>query len=186
MLLMSITLCSSTKEVQTITKPVHQTKPVIPGWVSVDFVIDSEYISKHRGNLAENYDEFVGDLFDNGLNLKNTGWLKPTYGNQNLLWTTDSELGNHRQQMLLKSTEEFKSDALELINDTIQITKVNWYYVGLIDKIRGVGSASFQSYVFVCKGSSFEASVFYWGDGLNIQPHKNKCVIELLTKLSSQ
>lgn len=32
----------------------------------------------------------------------------------------------------------------------------------------------------------FEASVFYWGDGLNIQAHMNESVIKFLTKLSSQ
>ena len=60
------------------------------------FFLDPDYISKHRGSLADNYDEFVGELFDDGLGIINTGWLKPAYGNQNLIRTLDPDFGERR------------------------------------------------------------------------------------------
>ena len=181
----TINACSFTKGTQSTWKQSRYTTPVVPGWVPVVFRIEPDYISTHRGRLAEIYDEFVGGLFDDGLRVKDTGWLKPTYGNQNLLWTLDSDFGNRRQQSLLKSKEEFQSGTYEFTNGFIDVANFSWNYVGYTDKTLGAGSAAFQSFIFVCRGSSSGASVFYWGEGMAIQPQESQSVKELLSELSS-
>lgn len=176
--------CSVTKGTQSTWKQSRNTTPVVPGWVPVVFGIESDYISANRGHLSEIYDEFVGGLFDDGLSLNNTGWLKPTYGNRNLLWTLDSDIGGRRQESLLKSKEEFPSETYAFANGVVDVTNSGWKYVGYIDKTNGAGSAAFQSYIFVCRGSSSGASVFYWGDGTAIRPQDNESIKELLSELS--
>lgn len=177
--------CSFTKGKQTKGTQSRYTTPVVPGWVHVDFGIEPGYISTHRGRLAEVYDEYVGGLFDDDLKMKDTGWLKPTYGNRNLLWTLDSDIGKNRQQSLLKSKEEFQSDTYEFTNGLLDVANRSWNYVGYTDKTLGAGSAAFQSFIFIFRGSS-GASVFYWGEGTAIQPQESQSVKDLLSELSSQ
>jgi hypothetical protein len=81
---------------------------------------------------------------------------------------------------------EFQSDTYEFKNDSIEASSRSWTYVGYIDKTHGTGSEAFQSFVFVCEGSSSGVSVFYWGDGMALQPQENQSVKQLLSKLSSQ
>lgn len=181
----NINACSFSKGTQSIWTQSRYTTPVVPGWVHVIFGTDPDYISMHRGQLAEIYDEIVGGLFDDGLRMKDTGWLKPTYGNRNLLWTLDSDFGNRRQRSLLKSKEEFQSDTYEFTNGFIDVANLSWKYVGYTDKTIGAGSAAFQSFIFVCQGSSSGVSVFYWGEGIAIQPQEIQSVKDLLTELSS-
>lgn len=182
----NISSCYSSKQTQPIGEQICYKEPIVPGWVPVEFGIKNDYILKHRGHLEEIYDEFVGRLFDDGLKLEGTGWLKPTYGNQNLLWTFDSDLGYRHQRLLLKSKEKFQSDTYEFTNDSIEISNNSWKYVGFADKTLGTNSQSFQSFIFVCRGASKGVSVFYWGDGMAMQPQESQSVKELLTELSCQ
>jgi hypothetical protein len=177
--------CSFTGGTQVTLSQSRPTAPVVPGWVRVVFGIESDHILMHRGRLAETYDEYVGGLFDDGLSVNDTGWLKPTYGNRNLLWTLDTDIGRQRQQSLLKSKDEFPPDTYAFANGVVDVANSNWTYVGYIDKTSGAGSAAFQSFIFVCKGSSSGASVFYWGDGTAILPQENNSIQELLSELSS-
>jgi hypothetical protein len=177
--------CSITKETQSTWKQSLCPTPVVSGWVPVVFGVESDYIATNRGRLSEIYDEFVGGLFDDGLSRGKTGWLKPTYGNRNLLWTLDSDIGNRRQQSLLKSIEEFPSETYEFANGVVNVSNSSWKYVGYMDKTNGTGSAAFLSFIFICRGSTTGASVFYWGDGMAIQPQANKSVKELLSEISS-
>lgn len=177
--------CSITKGKQSTWKQTRYSTPVVSGWVPVVFGVESDYITTNRGRLSEIYDEFVGGLFDDGLSIDKTGWLKPTYGNLNLLWTLDTDIGSRRQQSLFKSREEFPSDTFEFADGVVSVSNSIWKYVGYKDKTNGAGSAAFLSFIFIHRGSSTGASVFYWGDGTAIQPQKNKSVKELLSKISS-
>lgn len=157
----------------------------VAGWIPVGFSINASYVDRHRGGLSQNYDEFVGGLFDDGLQLQDAGWLKPTYGNQNLLWTLNSSLGSLRQKMLQDSIKEFESNTFQFKSGSISVGNTQWKFSGYIDKAQGSGSAAFQSFIFVCAESSPGVSVFYWGDGVALEPQNTAGLKELLSKVSS-
>ena len=154
--------------------------PVIPGWMYVAF-IDPEATSRNRIKLAEFDGEFFGPLFEDGLKIDDTGWLKPAYGNRNLLWTLDSGIGNRRQQAILESREKFSSSLYDFTDGIIEIAEHGWRYAGYTITAGGPGTAAYQSFIFVCSG----VSVFYWGDGSSVAPQEDQSVIALLTELSS-
>ena len=79
----------------------------LPGWVAVSFGIDNDFVLSNKGNLDETYDEFVGGLLDDGLLINKSYWIKPTYGNENLLWTLDANIGKRRTNALQRSEKEF-------------------------------------------------------------------------------
>ena len=175
--------CSPTWEARSIRDKGQQSAIAVNGWVPVEFSLGPDDISVHRGRLDKLYDEFVGGLLDDGLALDNTGWLKPTYGNQNLLWTLDSAIGIRRQQALLKSREAFQSNTYVYRNGFVAIGNQDWKYVGYTDKT--LDTAVFHSFVFVWKGSASGISVFCWGEDFAIPPQRNPSIRKLLSKLSS-
>lgn len=183
-LLPLIASCSFAGDAQKIKHKSTYTNPAVAGWLPVSFSIDADYVLLHRGKLGHIYDEFVGGLFDDGLQLKSTGWLKPTYGNQNLIWTLDPSFGALRQEKLQKSIKEFQSNLIQFKSGSIIAGGVPWIFTGYIDKAQGTGSDVFQSFVFVCSEPSSGVSVFYWGEGIALEPQNNNSVIELLSKVS--
>lgn len=186
-LFVALLLCGCSWNPHSLTNQTRQPfpgKPTVDGWVSVDFGIDADYISGHRGRMGELYDEFVGQLFDDGLTMKDTGWLKPTYGNKNMLWTCDGGIGKRRVQSFSRSMKEFPVEAYEFKEGEIE-AKGRWLYSGYTTKTNG-NDQEFQSFVFVCEGTSTGISLFYWGEGTVIAEDQVAPSIKiLLSELSS-
>jgi len=161
--------------------------PVIPGWVKVSIGIDAEYISSNLGNLSELYDEFVGGLFDEGLLIDHFYWIKPVYGNENLLWTFDAHIGLQRKKPFTELKDEFTNSGYDIIDGTLDIAGSEWHYFGYSSAMPASGSPDFRSYVFVCRSETSQGvSAFYWGNsGINL-PKNNSSIIQLLTLLSSR
>ena len=160
---------------------------MLDGWERVAFADRSDYFSKNRGDLSASYDEFVGALIDQGLEVDNTEWLKPTYGSQNYLWTSTAKIGNQQKKMLNASKSEYSPNFYEFYDGEIEYSNVRWLYSGYIDKIEGVYANSFRMFIFVCKGeSSNGVSVFYWGSGISMLPIETEDTKILLSKLSTK
>jgi hypothetical protein len=116
-------------------------------WILESARITSHSIAAHWPKL---YDEFVGQLLDDGLNIEDAGWLKPVYGNQNLLWTCDAGIGKRRAESLLRSMKEFSPEVYEFKQGEVKIANRRWMYLGYTDRTNGTDSPWFQSFVFVC------------------------------------
>lgn len=158
----------------------------IEGWERVAFADHADYFRKNRGKLAYTYDEFVGALLDQGLDVDQSEWLKPTYGNQNILWTFDRALGKQRVQRLIQSKSEFSPRFYDFYENTLNVSDTRWQYAGYKDKSSGVDVAPFQTFVYVCGNGSSGLSIFYWGSDILVEPHKTVDVKNALTKLSDK
>lgn len=157
----------------------------ISGWVEVSFNIDDKYIALNKGKLDESYDEFVGELIDNGLLIKKSHWIKPTYGNRNLLWTLDSKIAKEKIRKIEKSKKQFISSEYAFSNGDLIIKDKKWNYSGYSIKTKTSDSEGFKSYVLSCEKNK-GISVFYWGnDNINLLKN-NSSIINLLNVLSKQ
>jgi len=157
---------------------------IVPGWVYVDFGIDNEDVISNTGKLYSSYDEFVGGLFDDGLSLRESKWIKPTYGNENLLWTFDSTIGNRKLNALKKSKQEFSNSGYEFVSDSMKIANTTWTYSGYLIKEANKESQNYKSYVLVCNARK-GISVFYWGKSGIDRLQDNQSILQLLKKLST-
>lgn len=160
-------------------------KQIIPGWVEVSFNIDEKYISLNKGKLDESYDEFVGELIDNGLLINKSHWIKPTYGNQNLLWTLNSKIGKEKIRKIETSKDQFSSSEYTFSNGELIIKGEKWNYSGYSINIKPSNSEKFKSYILSCEKNN-GISVFYWGnDSINLLKN-NSSIMSLLKILSKQ
>ena len=157
----------------------------IPGWLTVLPGIDKHETAGQKGLFAQTYDEFVGGLIDDGIDIALTTWFKSTYGNKNLLWVPDAKVGLQRLSALIKSKGDFNPAVYTFEKGTLAISRRQWVFAGYSDNSAGAGSKAFNSFVFVCGDESEGASVFYWGDGIATSPNENDSVKTLLSQLSS-
>lgn len=181
--LVTITACTERTNADS-ARSTSETTPAVAGWVPVMFHNQIAALSQGKGNLFETYDEFVGGLVDDGLDANKATWLKPTYGNQNMLWVPDAKFGEQKKQRLLQSKSNFPSTAYEFYDGTMKLSDDIWSYVGYLDKTTGSGAKAFQMFIFVCKGTSPGISVFYWGDGIAVHPYEIESTSSLLSQLS--
>ena len=158
---------------------------VVPGWVVVAPGINEKQIADKRGGLAQTYDEFVGGLLDDGMNIADSVWMKPTYGNQNILWADSKLIGQRTINSWMKNKDHFNSTNYEFKKDKLIVKGIGWQYAGYTDKTAGTGLKAYNAYSFVCVNKSKGISVFYWGDGMAISPEKNESVLILLAQLTS-
>ncbi len=168
-----------------INKATQSTGQItLPGWVVVSPGIEKQQMASQKGQFSQTFDEFVGGLIDAGMDVTMSTWLKPTYGNQNLLWVPDGEVGEQRRSALVKSRDDFNRAIYAFRKGVFIADSVSWEYAGYMDKSAGEGSSAFNSYVFVCGDELKGVSVFYWGDGIAVLPYEMESVETLLNTLS--
>lgn len=155
----------------------------IPGWVKVSFGIDNEFVLLNKGKLNESYDEYVGGLIDDGLMIDYSRWIKPTYGNENLLWTYNSGIGIKKINTLEHSKKEFTDIGYNFLDGSLIVKAKEWNYSGYSVPSTDSSSMSFKSYIFVCNGNT-GISIFYWGNSALKLPKDNLSIIQLLELLS--
>ena len=148
--------------------------PSIEGWMQVSFPNNESY-----------YDELIGSLVDEGLDVKKSIWLKPSYGNENLLWTYGTALGNQQRIKLSQSKEDFNKKYYEFYEGKIDIGKISWGYSGYLNK-RRKAVPPYQYFSFVCEGDTSGVTVFYWGNELSIVSLELEYIKDLLSKLSDK
>jgi len=161
----------------------------ISGWVRVDFGLDQKFLHRHRGEMYEAYDEYVGDLIDNGLNPDQSYWYKPVYGNQNILWTDEAKPGYERYTRFSRPDSDKAFANVVTRVDKLSVGGQVWRYAGNTQKvIRSEKYADiFQDYVFYCQSKAGKGvSLFYWGDETQQPAYKNQTIIVLLKQLSKQ
>ena len=162
-----------------------KSEQLISGWVEVSFNIDKKYISLNKGKLDELYDEFVGGLIDDGLPVEKSHWIKPTYGNKNLLWTLDSKIAKEKIKKLESSKDKFIATQYKFINGSLKIKNKKWSYFGYSTPIGDSTSKYFKSYILSCEKND-NISIFYWGnDNINLLKN-NQSIIQLLETLSKK
>jgi len=71
-------------------------------------------------------------------------WIKPTYGNENLLWALDSTMSLQKRQALVRSKEEFIDSGYTIVDGVLEKAGSKWSYSGY-----SMDSQRFRSYVFV-------------------------------------
>ena len=135
------------------TGPVTEQNPsdmVLKGWVRVLFsasnVIDE--------NTGKNIDPIVGSIIKAGIPPPRMIWLKPVYGNQNILWFNSStfSLEKHMRERIQRHELPFGH------HGKITPTSAVWYSVTipLIEDL--------QLSILACRHSpKSETVVFYWG-----------------------
>ena len=159
----------------------------VPGWVQVMPGVSAAYLANHVGNMARVFDEYVGGLIDQGMNLSESAWLKPVYGNQNLLWIRGVAFGEKMQRAMAEIEKEVSNDYSHYLHGDMMVGDVEWKYYGYQMNPRKGDGTSFQDFVFVCSSNSATgASVFYWGDEMRVDAHKLHDVESLLSMLNSQ
>jgi|AntRauTorckE5430_2_1112549.scaffolds.fasta_scaffold05724_4 hypothetical protein len=139
----------------------------LPGWVSVDFGLVKKNLNESRGDFSENYDEFVGALLDIGLNPNLSTWIKPTFGNSNILWTNNSQLGHQYANSLWEDKQTFSPDNYTFHKNKIAIEGVVWNYTYFKQSLNLSSDENYWAGVFFCKGDP-GVSVFYWGIGPDV------------------
>jgi len=165
----------------------QQTTPNIslPGWVQVSFGINDQYIHNNKGHLDEVYDEYVGSLIDDGLSINRSHWVKPTYGNENFIWTLSATVGAKKIIALQKSKSMFEESGYKFLTGSIKAEGLNWNYSGYSIPPANSDVATFKSYIFVCDKNK-GVSVFYWGNNSIDNPQDFNGVTHLLKSLSSK
>lgn len=92
-------------------------KEIVKGWLKVS--IDEQAIL-----TADN--EFLGTLIEQGLDISNTTWIKPAFGNDNMLWFVDRAGAGHRyyQRLRAMDTKQFPNTRAQSGD------KTPWQYAG--------------------------------------------------------
>ncbi len=169
---------SSEQEIQVTNANI-----ALSGWKTVSFDVDEKFILKNKGHLDEVYDEYVGILIDDGLDINQSHWLKPTYGNENIIWTLNSSIGSQKIISLQKSKSMFEESGYKYLNGGIKSGNTSWEYSGYSTPPTSSDTSTFKSYIFVCQKNN-GVSVFYWGNNNIDQPQKMNEVTEILKQLS--
>lgn len=157
-----------------------------PGWVTVDFGLDPEFVRANRGQMASVYDDQVGRLIDVGLDPGRSIWIKPTYGNRNIIWTLDGgTLARGHRRALTEAAGEL-GPTIQVEIGEFEAGGRSWSYAGYIDRTEGTGPEAFRSAVYACGTGATGVSVLYWGEGLPVEPHRVESVHTLLEKLAAR
>lgn len=160
---------------------IKQISTLLPAnWVKVNFGLNKATLAQHKGKMVLHYDEFVGSLIDEGLQLEKSVWIKPTYGNKNLLWTyDDNQVGYQNYRNLVEpQTERFPASQIKVGN--IELDHKKWQYSGYFLKNT---TPIYTAVTYYCDGKTQDIAVFFWGEG-NTNFADDPSVRELLTHLN--
>lgn len=171
LLLQALAGCVSTQNTKTASEP-----PALPGWVHVSYGLSASEVAERRGTLADTYDEYVGQLLDDGMSTENSAWLKPVYGNQNLLWVQNAEIGKARARDIQASSKEFEPMGYAFRQGVLLIDGVKWWYTGYQAPVSDV---AYQDFTFYCEADA-GVSVMFWGDGMAEPADETEAVRKLL------
>ncbi len=131
------------------------TRPVIPaGWVQVDFFPGTVF-DTHSGH---HFDQIMGPLVEDKLIPRELVWLKPTYGNQNILWFSQ---GPGQMQILRdKMIEPFRNSdqGWKQRKGQYIVNGAPWQFVEL-----ELAKENLQIAILVCRQGTQDTAVLYWG-----------------------
>lgn len=140
-----ITACTSNSSASFIPK----------GWVEVNFNASSVYDRATNTNL----DEFIGPLVQKGILPTKSIWLKPTYGNQNILWFGTPTLGGKQLQEDMKKNSEGAAPPWNTSAEQQKVGSITWDKVTLAPK-----NSDFEISIWTCTSLSKSQTVaLYWG-----------------------
>ena len=173
--LLALSGCVSTQNTRDVAE-----QPVLPGWVYVSYGISASDVTERRGTLADTYDEYVGQLLDDGMSIESSAWLKPVYGNQNLLWVQSAEVGKARARDVQASSKEFEPLGYAFRQGVLLTGEVKWWYTGYRAP---VSDTAYQDVTFYCEADS-GVSVMYWGAGIAEPAEETEVVRTLLRAMN--
>lgn len=151
-------------------KNAHSVEVSIPnGWVEVK-------VSNRAILAADN--EFLGALIGRGLDIEQAHWIKPLFGNENVIWFTDQNDIGLDYYTRLKNTSKHDFPSASLESGTLEVSGVSWRYAGY-----QYDDHSLTQKVFLCGNTPRRLVLLYWGAG---EIQKDSIITEMQIRLADR